>query len=60
MTKSENDLPDTPDEIITELRQIKVEHAKQFQFDVHAICGDLRQEQERSGTPSVRLPPQKK
>lgn len=39
--------------------RVKADHAKEFDFDINALCGDLRQEQERSGKPTVRLPPKK-
>lgn len=57
MTKTE--IPDTSDNIIEELRKIKREHAKQFNFNVRAICDDLREEQSKSETPPVTLAPKK-
>ncbi len=33
------------DPLVTEVRKYRMEHAKKFNFDVHAICNDLRKYQ---------------
>lgn len=57
MKRTKSDLPESQDEIIAELRRVKIEHAREFEFDIHAICSDLRSEQERSKAKSTTLPP---
>jgi hypothetical protein len=47
------------DPIIEEIRRIRDEHAAQFNYDLHAICEDLRKEEELSGRTYIRLPPRK-
>lgn len=34
------------DPIVTEVRKYRMEHAKKFHFNIHAICDDLRKYQE--------------
>ncbi len=34
------------DPLVTEVRKYRMEHAKKFNFDIHAICDDLRKYQE--------------
>ncbi len=34
------------DPFVTEVRKYRMEHTKQFNFDLHAICDDLRTYQE--------------
>jgi len=34
------------DPFITEVRKYRMEHTKKFNFDIHAICDDLRKYQE--------------
>lgn len=34
------------DPFVTEVRTYRMEHAKKFNFDIHAICADLRKYQE--------------
>lgn len=41
--------------IIEEVRRHRMEHARKFNFDLDAICADLRRIQEESGRPVVRL-----
>jgi hypothetical protein len=36
------------DEIMTELRRIREEHAAQFDYDIHAMCEDLRRQEKES------------
>lgn len=33
------------DEIVDEVRQVRDEHAKKFNYDISAICADIRQKQ---------------
>ena len=44
------------DTIVQEIRRIRDEHARQFNYNLHAICVDLRREQEESGDKVVSLP----
>ncbi len=34
------------DPLVAEVRKYRMEHAKKFNFDIHAICDDLRKYQE--------------
>ena len=34
------------DPFVTEVRKYRMEHTKKFNFDIHAICNDLRKYQE--------------
>jgi hypothetical protein len=45
------------DPIIEELRRHRLEHARKFNFDLAAICEDLRALQREEGLKVVRLPP---
>ena len=45
------------DPIVEEIRRIRDEHAKKFNYDLHAICEDFRKRQLLSGRTVVsRLP----
>lgn len=44
------------DPIVSEVRQIREQLAKQFDFDLHAIFADLRQRQTSLGSRLVRRP----
>lgn len=44
------------DEIVEELHRIREEHAKEFNYDIKAICDDWRRQQEQSGKQFVTLP----
>lgn len=44
------------DTIVKEVRQARDEYARRFNYDLHAMCADLRREQELSGRPVVSLP----
>ncbi len=37
------------DEIVEEVRKIRDEHAAKFNYDISAICADIRQKQIESG-----------
>ena len=41
------------DAIIEEVRKIRDEYARQFNYDLHAMCLDLRREQHLGGAPVV-------
>ncbi|MDJ0704073.1 MAG: hypothetical protein QNJ46_12390 [Leptolyngbyaceae cyanobacterium MO_188.B28] len=43
------------DEIVEEIRQIREEYAKSFNYDLGAIFADLRKKQEESGKKVVTL-----
>lgn len=45
------------DEILEELHRIREEHAKFFNYDIKAICGDWRRKQAQSGMTFVTLTP---
>jgi hypothetical protein len=44
------------DTIVDEVRKAREDYARQFNFDLDAICRDLRQKQQASGAPVVSLP----
>ncbi len=41
------------DAIIEEIRTVRDEYARRFNYDVHAMCAELRREQELSGAQVV-------
>ncbi len=41
------------DTIVEEVRKIRDEYARGFNYDLHAMCADLRREQELSGAQVV-------
>jgi hypothetical protein len=45
------------DSVIAEIRQVRDEIAKRFDYDVHAILDDIRKRQAASGRKVVRLSP---
>ena len=47
------------DPIVEEVRKIRDAHAAKFQFDLHAICEDLRKQEKTCGHPVVSLPPKR-
>ena len=47
------------DPIVAEIHKWREEYAAKFNYDVEAICEDLRQRQEASGRKGVTLPPKK-
>ena len=47
------------DSIVEEIRTIRGVHAARFQFDLHAICEDLRKKEKTCGHPIVSLPPKR-
>jgi hypothetical protein len=47
------------DNIINEIHQIREKYAKQFGFDLKAMCADLREKQKKSGRIVVAFPPKR-
>jgi hypothetical protein len=47
------------DEIVEEVRAAREEYARQFNFDLEAICRDLREREKTSGHKVVSFPPRK-
>jgi hypothetical protein len=47
------------DPIVDEVRKVRDEHAKKFNYDLKAIVADLRKQQKASGREYVTLPPRK-
>jgi hypothetical protein len=43
------------DEIVEEVRRVRQEHAKKFDYDISAICADIRRKQDESGRKVVSL-----
>lgn len=44
------------DEVLEEIYKIREEHAKSFNYDLQAICDDLRQKQSTSGWQIISHP----
>ena len=47
------------DPIVEEVRRYRQEYAAQFNYDLKAICQDLRDRQKKSGRKVVSLPPKR-
>ncbi|MBT8420120.1 MAG: hypothetical protein KJO08_04575 [Gammaproteobacteria bacterium] len=47
------------DPIVEEIHKYRDEYARQFNYDLDAICRDLRQKQARSGRKVVSFPPKR-
>jgi hypothetical protein len=47
------------DPIVAEIHRIREEHAARFNFDLHAMCEDIRRSRNERGLPVVTLPPQR-
>jgi hypothetical protein len=47
----------TRDPIVNEVRQFRDAYAKRFQYDLEAICRDIRAKQTQSSKTVVSLPP---
>ena len=47
------------DPIVDEVRKYRNNHAKKFDFDMHAICADLMERQGQHGHTVVKLNPKK-
>ncbi len=44
------------DPIVEEVREARKKHAEQFDFDLQAICRDLRNKEKKCGHPIKSLP----
>jgi len=44
------------DEVLEEIKKIREEHAKSFNYDLHAICEDLRKKQTVSNRKIITQP----
>ena len=47
------------DQIIEELHKVREEYARQFNFDINAICKDFQEKQAQSGRKIVSFPARK-
>jgi hypothetical protein len=47
------------DPIVEEIRRIREAHAAKFNFDLKAICVDLKQKEKNCGHPVVSFPPKR-
>ncbi len=47
------------DSIVEEIRTIRDAHAARFQFNLHAICENLRKKEKTCGHTIVSLPPKR-
>lgn len=47
------------DAIVEEIRKIREAHAARFDYDLRAICADLRKKEKDCGHPVVSLPPKR-
>lgn len=45
------------DPIVEEVRAVRHAHAAKFNFDLHAICEDLRKKERKCGHPLAAFPP---
>ncbi len=45
------------DPIVAEVRKVREEFARKFNYDLHAMCEELRREQKLSGAKVVSFPP---
>jgi hypothetical protein len=50
-------MPDDP--IVEEVRNARDEYAKQFNYDLDAICRDLQEKQRQSNRQVVSFPPRR-
>lgn len=47
------------DPVVEEVRAIRDEFARQFNYDIEAICRELRAQESQSGRDVVALPPKR-
>lgn len=47
------------DPIVEEVRKIREAHARQFNYDLHAIYGDIKEREKSSGREFTSLPPKR-
>jgi hypothetical protein len=48
-----------PDPIVEEVRRIRAEYAAKFNYDLRALCEDVRRRSEQAGIKPVSLPPRR-
>jgi hypothetical protein len=46
-----------PDPIVNEVRKVREAHAAKFNYDLSAICADLKKKEKNSGHPAVSRQP---
>lgn len=51
--------PKWKDPVVEEIRAIRDAYAKQFNYDIEAICRDLKEQEVQSGRKLVSLPPKR-
>ena len=47
------------DPVVEEVRKIRDDYARSFDYDLGRICEDLRKQQAESGRETITLPPKK-
>jgi len=47
------------DPVVAEVRAIREEYAKKFNYDVRALCRDLQEQEEKTGRTTVSLTPKR-
>ena len=47
------------DPIVAEIRRVRDEYAARFNYDLRAICEDLREQEKKSGRKFVSYPPRR-
>lgn len=47
------------DSIVEETRKIRETHAAKFNYDLKAICADLREKEKDCGHPIISFPPKR-
>ena len=48
------------DPIVEEIRRVRQERAAKFNYDLRAICADLKEKEKNFGHPVVSLPPKRR
>lgn len=48
-----------PDPIVEEVRKVRDEYAKRFNYDLYEICRDLREKQRLGKRSVISLPPKR-
>ncbi len=47
------------DPVVEEVRAVRDEYAKRFEYDIEAICRNLREQERMSGREAIALPPKR-
>ena len=47
------------DPVVEEIRAIRDAYAKQFNYDIEAICRDIKEQEIQSGRKTISLPPKR-